>query len=77
MALGAELAQDMQDDKHREANGSAAFHDSRCVRSGQTNALTHTVILNGERLKSRRSNGEVSVGLMRGGKMFNQSAAIR
>ncbi|TNM94696.1 hypothetical protein fugu_017455 [Takifugu bimaculatus] len=29
LALGAELAQDMQDDKHREANGSAAYHDNR------------------------------------------------
>uniref|UniRef100_H3D3X3 Wiskott-Aldrich syndrome protein family member n=1 Tax=Tetraodon nigroviridis TaxID=99883 RepID=H3D3X3_TETNG len=29
LALGAELAQDAQDDKHREANGSAAYHDNR------------------------------------------------
>ncbi|TWW68853.1 Wiskott-Aldrich syndrome protein family member 1 [Takifugu flavidus] len=29
LALGAELAQDMQDDQHREANGSAAYHDNR------------------------------------------------
>lgn len=29
LALGAELAQDLPDDKHREANGSAAYHDSR------------------------------------------------
>lgn len=42
LALGAELAQDMQEDKHREANGSAAFHDNRCVRSGETNTPTHT-----------------------------------
>ncbi|KAM3603295.1 uncharacterized protein V6R79_020082 [Siganus canaliculatus] len=29
LALGAELAQDIPEDKHREANGSAAYHDSR------------------------------------------------
>lgn len=29
LALGAELAQDVLDDKHREANGSAAYHDNR------------------------------------------------
>nr|XP_020444750.1 wiskott-Aldrich syndrome protein family member 1 isoform X1 [Monopterus albus] len=29
LALGAELAQDMPDDKHREANGSAGYHDNR------------------------------------------------
>ncbi|XP_075872962.1 actin-binding protein WASF1 isoform X2 [Nelusetta ayraudi] len=29
LALGAELAQDLPDDKHREANGSAAYHDGR------------------------------------------------
>ncbi|XP_068432763.1 actin-binding protein WASF1 isoform X2 [Clinocottus analis] len=28
LALGAELAQDIPDDKHREANGSAGFHDN-------------------------------------------------
>ena len=31
LALGAELAHDAQDDKHREANGSAAYHDNRWV----------------------------------------------
>lgn len=31
LALGAELAQDVHDDKHREANGSAAYHDNRYV----------------------------------------------
>uniref|UniRef100_A0A1A7XQ33 Wiskott-Aldrich syndrome protein family member n=1 Tax=Iconisemion striatum TaxID=60296 RepID=A0A1A7XQ33_9TELE len=29
LALGAELAQDIQEDKHREANGSAGYHDNR------------------------------------------------
>ncbi|KAF7661398.1 hypothetical protein LDENG_00263120 [Lucifuga dentata] len=29
LALGAELAQDISDDKHREANGSAGYHDNR------------------------------------------------
>ncbi|XP_062293325.1 actin-binding protein WASF1 [Scomber scombrus] len=29
LALGAELAQDIPDDKHREANGSAGYHDNR------------------------------------------------
>ncbi|XP_053736710.1 actin-binding protein WASF1 isoform X1 [Synchiropus splendidus] len=29
LALGAELAQDPHDDKHREANGSAGYHDNR------------------------------------------------
>ncbi|XP_037607220.1 wiskott-Aldrich syndrome protein family member 1 isoform X2 [Sebastes umbrosus] len=29
MALGAELVQDIPDDKHREANGSAGYHDNR------------------------------------------------
>lgn len=29
LALGAELAQDLPDDKHREANGSATYHDGR------------------------------------------------
>lgn len=29
LALGAELAQDVLDDKHREANGSAGYHDNR------------------------------------------------
>ncbi|XP_013867022.1 wiskott-Aldrich syndrome protein family member 1 [Austrofundulus limnaeus] len=29
LALGAELAQDVAEDKHREANGSAAYHDNR------------------------------------------------
>ncbi|XP_029903533.1 wiskott-Aldrich syndrome protein family member 1 isoform X2 [Myripristis murdjan] len=29
LALGAELAQDEPEDKHREANGSAAYHDNR------------------------------------------------
>ncbi|XP_038582784.1 wiskott-Aldrich syndrome protein family member 1 isoform X2 [Micropterus salmoides] len=28
LALGAELAQDISDDKHREANGSAGYHDN-------------------------------------------------
>ncbi|XP_070843046.1 actin-binding protein WASF1 isoform X4 [Chaetodon trifascialis] len=28
LALGAELAQDIPDDKHREANGSAGYHDN-------------------------------------------------
>ncbi|KAK5903523.1 hypothetical protein CgunFtcFv8_007297 [Champsocephalus gunnari] len=28
-ALGAELAQDIPEDKHREANGSAGYHDNR------------------------------------------------
>ncbi|XP_074471120.1 actin-binding protein WASF1 isoform X2 [Sebastes fasciatus] len=28
MALGAELVQDIPDDKHREANGSAGYHDN-------------------------------------------------
>lgn len=32
MALGAELAQDVPEDKHREANGSAVYHDNRCVK---------------------------------------------
>lgn len=31
LALGAELAQDIPEDKHREANGSAAYHDNRYV----------------------------------------------
>jgi len=31
LALGAELAQDISDDKHREANGSAGYHDNRYV----------------------------------------------
>lgn len=31
LALGAELAQDIADDKHREANGSAGYHDNRYV----------------------------------------------
>ncbi|KAK5852938.1 hypothetical protein PBY51_006769 [Eleginops maclovinus] len=29
LALGAELAQDIPEDKHREANGSAGYHDNR------------------------------------------------
>uniref|UniRef100_A0A672H940 Wiskott-Aldrich syndrome protein family member n=1 Tax=Salarias fasciatus TaxID=181472 RepID=A0A672H940_SALFA len=29
LALGAELAQDVPEDKHREANGSAGYHDNR------------------------------------------------
>ncbi|XP_005734508.1 wiskott-Aldrich syndrome protein family member 1 isoform X2 [Pundamilia nyererei] len=29
LALGAELAQDLPEDKHREANGSAGYHDNR------------------------------------------------
>ncbi|KAK2856216.1 hypothetical protein Q5P01_004951 [Channa striata] len=29
LALGAELAQDIPDDRHREANGSAGYHDNR------------------------------------------------
>ncbi|XP_031177855.1 wiskott-Aldrich syndrome protein family member 1 isoform X2 [Sander lucioperca] len=29
LALGAELAQDIPDDKHREPNGSAGYHDNR------------------------------------------------
>ncbi|XP_030261939.1 wiskott-Aldrich syndrome protein family member 1 isoform X2 [Sparus aurata] len=29
LALGAELAQDIPDDKHREANGSAGYHENR------------------------------------------------
>ncbi|XP_078131359.1 actin-binding protein WASF1 isoform X1 [Sander vitreus] len=29
LALGAELAQDVPDDKHREPNGSAGYHDNR------------------------------------------------
>lgn len=32
LALGAELAQDIPDDKHREANGSAGYHDNRYVQ---------------------------------------------
>ncbi|XP_061602755.1 actin-binding protein WASF1 isoform X2 [Cololabis saira] len=31
LALGAELAQDVPEDKHREANGSAGYHDNRAV----------------------------------------------
>lgn len=49
LALGAELAQDAQDDKHREANGSAAYHDNRCVRHTRTHTL---VISHGEMLNS-------------------------
>lgn len=40
LALGAELAQDAQDDKDGEANGSAAYHDNRCVRR-RTHTHTH------------------------------------
>ncbi|XP_034017873.1 wiskott-Aldrich syndrome protein family member 1 isoform X2 [Thalassophryne amazonica] len=29
LALGAELAQDLPEDKHREANGSAGYHDNK------------------------------------------------
>lgn len=32
LALGAELAQDIPDDKHREPNGSAGYHDNRYVK---------------------------------------------
>uniref|UniRef100_A0A3Q3MZ66 Wiskott-Aldrich syndrome protein family member n=1 Tax=Labrus bergylta TaxID=56723 RepID=A0A3Q3MZ66_9LABR len=32
LALGAELAQDIPEDKHREANGSAGYHDNRYVK---------------------------------------------
>ena len=31
LALGAELAQDIPEDKHREANGSAGYHNNRYV----------------------------------------------
>lgn len=31
MALGAELADDDMEDKHKDTNGSATYHDHRCV----------------------------------------------
>lgn len=41
LALGAELAQDIPDDKHREANGSAGFHDNRYVKMVCPVFVTH------------------------------------
>uniref|UniRef100_A0AAV2K975 Uncharacterized protein n=1 Tax=Knipowitschia caucasica TaxID=637954 RepID=A0AAV2K975_KNICA len=40
LALGAELAQNVLDDRHREANGSAGFHDNRTCRCERIQTMT-------------------------------------
>lgn len=43
LALGAELAQDIPEDKHREANGSAGYHDNRYVKMA-ARYLSHAIV---------------------------------
>uniref|UniRef100_A0A3P8S6X2 Wiskott-Aldrich syndrome protein family member n=1 Tax=Amphiprion percula TaxID=161767 RepID=A0A3P8S6X2_AMPPE len=45
LALGAELAQDIPEDKHREANGSAGYHDNRWVEPAHVSPVSLSEVM--------------------------------